>query len=1063
MFNFQCPNGRIEAGAGVSLVWLLVLGVLMPTLSAQPFAPSLFQELQWRLIGPHRGGRTVGAAGVPGKPNVFYIGVNNGGVWKTDDYGRTWEPIFDGQATGSIGALAVAPSDPDVLYVGSGEGLQRPDLSVGDGMFKSTDGGKTWAHLGLADVQQIGAVAVHPGDPEVVWVAALGHPYGPNEQRGVFKTQDGGASWRKVLYLDENTGAIAVVLDPSDPEVVYADLWAARQGPWENAAWEGQTSGLYKSADGGENWSRLSGGLPGAEQGLGRIGIGIAPSDPSRLYATVDAREGGGIYRSDDAGRSWALISTDRRLWGRGSDFAEIDVHPRDPDTVYVGNIAAYRSTDGGRSWECFKGAPGGDDYHGIWINPEDPDIILMAADQGATITVNGGRTWSSWYNQPTAQLYHVTTDRQFPYYVYGGQQESGAVAVASRGDGGQITFRDWHTVRVDEYAYVAPDPLDPNVVYGGRVTRFDRRTGQSRNVAPEALRSGRYRILRTMPLAFSPADPRALYFATNVLFRTTSGGHQWEIVSPDLSRERPEVPESIGVFRTPEMAEMPRRGVIYALGLSALDAGLIWAGTDDGLVHVTRDGGSSWSEVTPPQLTAWSKVAGIDAGHFGTDTAYLAVNRIRLDDMRPHLYRTHDGGRSWARIVAGLPEDGPVNAIREDAVRPGLLYAGTERSVYVSFDDGEHWQPLTLNLPASSVRDLVVHGDDLVVGTHGRSIWILDNLTPLRQLDANAASARAHLFQPQTALRVRWNTYSDTPPPPEEPAGRNPPDGAMIDYVLGEAAQEVTLEVVDGEGRVVRRFSSRDEPERLDPDRLPYPTYWIRPARVLSAEPGMHRFVWDLHYPPPPGAERSHPISAVVRDTPSGPLGPWVQPGRYRVRLTVDGASQEQPLTVGLDPRVEIEPEALQQQFESSMRCYEGYLRAYRLRREVQSLRGQIADRLGNAEGLLREALAALDAGAAGVEGEGTPGNPEIMYSSVYAAPEGGESLADLQEKFLHLLALLQSADARPTRQAVAAVEALEGEWDALQRRWSSIAERELGAVNERLAADGLESLRVP
>ena len=1042
-------------------ILLLLVLFAFQTAVSQPVPEDLYQGLKWRMIGPYRAGRTVGATGVPGQPSLFYIGVNNGGVWKTDDYGRTWHPLFDDAPTGSIGDLAVAPSDPNILYVGTGEGLHRPDLAVGDGMFKSTDGGRTWRHIGLGDVQQVAGIIVDPRDADVVFVAALGHPYGPNEERGVYKTTDGGATWQNVLYIDEDTGAIQVAFDPVNPDIVYADLWTAREGPWENAAWQGAGSGLYKSTDGGASWHALRQGLPTVAQGLGRIGIGIAPSDPNRLYATVDAREGGGIYRSDDAGESWTRFNDDYRLWGRGDDFGEIKVHPNNPNVVYVGNIAAYRSTDGGKTFTAFKGAPGGDDYHRIWINPENPDIILLAADQGAVISVNGGRTWSSWYNQPTSQLYHVATDNRFPYRVYGGQQESGAVSVASRSNYGQITARDWHPVRADEYAYVAPDPLNPDLVYGGRVVRYDERTGQVQNVAPEALRSGKYRILRSMPLLFSPFDPHTLYFATNVLFKTTNGGHSWDIISPDLSREQPDVPESIGRFRTPEMASMKRRGVIYALAPSPLDGDLIWAGTDDGLIHTTHDGGKTWEDVTPPNLTAWSKISQLDAGHFDTGTAYAAVNRIRLDDMRPHIYRTHDGGASWTKITRGLPENGPVNVVREDPERPGLLFAGTERAVYVSFNDGDDWQSLRLNAPASSIRDLVLHGDDVVAASHGRGFWILDDITPLRQVDAAMAVDRAYLFAPQTATRVRWNMYSDTPLPPEEVAGQNPPDGAIINYYLAAPASTVVLEVLDRDHRVVRRFASTDVPEPAHLDDHPYAPYWIRPPQMLATGAGMQRFVWDLHYPPPEGARRSHPITAVPGDTPSGPLGPWVHPGTYTLRLTVDGVAQTQPLTVRIDPRVEVSPEALQAQFDASMACYGAYGRAQAARARVHSLRAQIRSLLEDEslEASLRGALKRLDDAAAALEGP-APGNPDTVYGSAYAAPVGKETLGGVQQKLLFVMAVLQGADARPTTQALSAVEALQTTLDAVRGRWNALHDGQLKAINARLAAGGLPDL---
>jgi photosystem II stability/assembly factor-like uncharacterized protein len=1013
--------------------------------------------MRWRMIGPFRGGRTVGATGVPGQPSVFYIGVNNGGVWKTTDYGRTWKPIFDDQPTGSIGALAVAPSDPRILYVGSGEGLQRPDLSTGDGVYKSSDGGKTWKNTGLRDGQQIGAILVDPHDPNRVLVAVLGHPYGANQERGVFRTSNGGKTWEKVLYKDENTGAIALAFEPGNARTVYAVLWAARQGPWENAAWQGPGSGLYKSTDGGTNWRPLARGLPTVKQGLGRIGIGVAASDPKRLYALVDAPRLGGLYRSDDAGESWQRINTDRRIWSRGSDFAEVKVDPKNKEIVYSANIALYRSRDGGRSFTALKGAPGGDDYHTVWINPDDPKIILTATDQGAVISVNGGATWSSWHNQPTAQFYHVITDNQFPYWVYGGQQESGSAAVCSRGNDGQITFRDWHTVGVEEYGYVAPDPLDPNIIYGGKVTRFDRRTGQVQNVAPEALRSGKYRFLRTAPLIFSPVDQRSLYLGSNVLFKTTDGGQRWSVISPDLSRPAPEVPASIGVYRTPALARMPRRGVIYTVAPSYQDAQVIWAGTDDGLIHVTSDGGKTWKDVTPTDLTAWSKVSIIDAGRFDRLTAYAAVNRIRLDDQRPHVYRTHDGGKTWKKIVRGLPANAPVNTVREDPVRKGLLFAGTERAVHVSFDDGEHWQPLRLNMPATSIRDLVVHGDDVVVGTHGRSFWILDDVTPLRQLNAKVTAAEVHLFRPQVAYRVRRSVATDTPLPPEEPAGKNPPDGAIINYYLKtKAAGPVTLEILDEGGKLVRRYSSADRPAPVAEQTLAIDPAWIRPPRVLSAAVGSHRFVWDLRYPPPEGGRRSYPISAIWRDMPREPGGPAVAPGQYRVKLTVGGRSYEQPLTVKMDPRVKTPAEGLAQQFKLSMQCYEGMGRANQALRQVRQLRTRLEEVREKVEkGTLAEALDKLDEKAAALAGRAQIGRGMRGRAGPREA-----SLTAVNGELGTLLRILQGADATPTTQAVAGVEEVRQGLEKLLGRWEELKGKEVKALNERLRKAGLSGL---
>jgi len=784
---------------------------------AQTIPPSLYSSLEWRMIGPFRGGRTVGAAGVAGQPNVFYIGVNNGGVWKSTDFGRIWTPIFDDQPTGSIGDIAVAPSNPDIIYVGSGEGLQRPDLSTGDGIYKSTDAGRTWKHLGLREGQQIASVIVDPKNPDRVFAAVLGHPYGPNPERGVYRSTDGGSNWERVLYRDENTGAMQVTFDPTDSRIVYADLWAGRQAPWEiGSSFDGPGSGLFKSTDGGTTWKQLTVGLPTIEQGLGRIGFAIAPTDSRRLYATVDGPAAvGGIYRSDDAGESWRRMNSEARLWGRGSDFAEVKVHPRNADIVFVANTSTYKSTDGAKTFTAIKGAPGGDDYHRIWINPENPDIILLAADQGATLTVNGGATWSSWYNQPTAQFYHVITDNRVPYWVYGGQQESGSAGVMSRGDNGAISFRDWRTVGLEEYGYAAPDPLDPNIVFGGKISRFDHRTGEVQDVSPEPVRSGKYRFVRTMPVIFSPVDPKSLFLGSNVLFKTTTGGRSWEIISPDLTRETYEVPTNLGIFTPLDPEKGKHRGVIYTVAPSFRNAAIIWAGTDDGLIHVTRDGGKSWKDVTPAALTPWSKVSLLTASHFDDETAYAAVNRFRLDDLRPHIYRTHDGGRTWTEITRGIPENEVVNAVREDPVRKGMLYAGSERAVYVSWDDGDNWESLRLNMPATSIRDLVIHDDDIVVGTHGRSFWILDDISPLRQMTQATGKSAAILFRPRLTYRFRRNKNTDTPLPQEEPAGKNPPDGAIIYYYLGaQPRSPVTISIRDATGKLIRAFSSSNKPD---------------------------------------------------------------------------------------------------------------------------------------------------------------------------------------------------------------------------------------------------------
>lgn len=901
----------------------LMLVITSFSLFSQNVDSRFLGGLNWRMIGPHRAGRTVGITGVASQPSVFYIGVNNGGVWKTNDYGHTWKPIFDAQNTGSVGDVVVAPSNPNVVYVGSGEGIQRPDLSVGNGLYKSIDAGKSWTNMGLRDAQQIGGITVDPSNENRIFVAVLGHPYGPNKERGVYRSSDGGKTLEQVLYINENTGAIQVTIDQNNSKIVYADIWAARQGPWENGAWNGKESGLFKSEDGGTTWRKLTKGLPTTtEEGLGRIGFTIAPSNSNRMYATVDAEKNGGIYRSDDAGESWYLLTTDGRFWGRGSDFAEIKVDPKNADIVYSANVVMWKSTDGGKNWTGVKGAPGGDDYHRIWINPTDTKIMALGVDQGGIVTVNGGETWSSWYNQATAQFYHVSTDNSFPYNVLGGQQESGSVGIASRSNDGNITFREWHSVGVEEYGYVAADPLDPNIIYGGKITKFDKRTGQVQNISPEPVRNGKVRFIRTAPVLFSPLDPKALYFAGNVVFKTTTGGQTWETISPDLTRKTYDIPSSVGVYTQDNMKSMPRRGVVYSLAPSYKNVNTIWAGTDDGLIHITNDGGKNWKNITPPEITSWSKISQIDASRFDNLTAYVAVNRIRCDDETPYIYKTSDGGKSWKKIINGLPNE-PINTVREDAVKKGLLFAGSENAVYVSFDAGEHWQSLRLNMPATSIRDLVIKDDDIVIGTHGRSFWILDNITPLRQVQAATAVHDVVMFKPQKAMRIRWNMNTDTPLPPEEPAGQNPPDGAAIDISMKENAKTpVVIEILDLNNKLIRTLSSTDTMYSIPPVNIPL--YWIRPQQIISSNAGAQRILWDMRYTPL-NEPVSFPISAVKHNTSPEPSAPWVMVGMYKVRLKVNGQTMEQPLQVVMDPRVKTSLKDLQRQHDLSMICYEG------------------------------------------------------------------------------------------------------------------------------------------
>lgn len=992
--------------------------------------------MQWRCIGPFRGGRTIGACGVTGHPNIFYMGVNDGGVWKTDDYGRTWQPLFDSEPTGSIGDVAVAPSNPNVIYVGSGEGVQRPDLSVGNGMYKSTDGGKTWKHLGLDDAYQIGGLAVDPKNENRVFVAVLGHPYGPNTERGVFRTTDGGTTWQKVFYIDENTGAIQVTIDPVNSDIVYADMFAARQGPWENGEFTGPGSGLFKSTDGGNTWTRLEKGLPGKAEGLGRIGFCIAPSNPERLYAVVSSKKGGGIYRSDDAGASWTLQNNDLKYWDRGDDFAEMKVDPRNPDVVYDINVVSWKSEDGGKTWTGWKGAPGGDDYHRLWINPANPGIMLLAGDQGAAVTVNGGRTWSSWYNQPTAQLYHVSADNAFPYNVYSGQQESGSVGIASRGNDGQITDREWHPVAAEEYGYVVADPLDPNIVYGGKISKYNKLTGQAQDISPNC-HDGKYRFLRTAPIVFSPVDHKTLYFAGNVVFKTSDGGNSWDVISPDLTRKSYTIPASVGVYATDSMKYMQPRGVVYTIAPSPVDENVIWVGSDDGLIHVTYNGGGSWEDVTPPSITDWNKISMLEASHTDVHTAYAAVNCIRINDERPHIYRTHDDGKTWKEIVNGLPDE-PINSVKEDPVRKGLLFAGSETAVYVSFDDGDHWQSLRLNMPASSIRDLTIKDNDLIAATHGRSFWILDDITPLRQLNKSIVKDAVTLYRPEQAYRVRWDMWPDTPLPADEPAGKNPPDGAIIDYYLKENIQDtVKLDILDSAGNVVRQYTSKDSLYKI-PD-VNIPLYWIRPQQILSADSGSHRFLWDMHYTPlniPPG----YPISAVVDETAPAATSPWVMPGTYTVKLTVNGRVYTQPLTIKMDPRVKSSANDLLEQHDYSMLCYHDEQKAIMLFHSIHSLQEQ-----------LKTAVEKI---------------PQGDYNSLRNAIDTcyfnlgklNHALA-LKDELGELFGIMEGVDVKPTTQCINETNEENKKFEQVWESWT-LLQQELKELNTKLNTAGLKEL---
>ncbi len=1015
------------------------------------YDPKLFQELRWRLIGPSRGGRVLAVTGVRGQPEIFYFGSVGGGVWKTNDAGRTWKPVFDSQSIASIGAIAVAPSDSKVIYVGSGEADMRSSISYGNGMYKSADGGKTWAHIGLEDSRQIGRILVDPRDANKVFVAALGHAYGPNQERGVFRSRDGGKSWQKILFHDENTGAIDVAFEPGNPKTIYASLWQTRRPPWSvYPPSNGPGSGLYRSIDGGDHWERVSGqGLP--TEGLGRIGIAFAPSNPRRIYLIVDAKEGG-LFRSDNSGQSWLRVSHDRRIWQRGWYFGEASVDPKDPDTVYVPNTTAYQSHDGGKTFAAFKGAPGGDDYHELWIDPDEPRRMILSCDQGAIVTRNGGETWSSWFNQPTGQFYHVVTDNQFPYWVYGAQQDSNAIATPSRSRYRSLNFHDWRPIDAgDESGYIAPDPLNPGVVFGGFVARQDFSDEQVQQMPPTFGQPGKYRRTWTLPLVFSPIDRHVLYFGSQVLFRTADGGNSWQVISPDLTREDAGVPPNLDATTAADTPRGKRRGVIYTIGPSYVQAGEIWAGTDDGQIQLTQDEGKTWENVTPPELTPWSKVTHIEASHSDAGTAYAAVDRHRLDDYQAYLYRTRDFGKSWQRISDGIPEGSFLNCVREDPARKGLLYACTEKGAYVSLNDGDDWESLQLNLPVTSVRDLVVHESDLVIATFGRSFWILDNVTPLRQMDAHVAAADAWLFRPEAAIRMRTGSDQGTPVPMDEFLAANPPEGAVLDYYLKErASAPIQLEIFDSEGNLVRRFASDDVLHKTNPNDVPIQMEWVRDPKPLLAEAGMHRFVWDLRYAMPKGVRRSF----------WGPAGPLAAPGNYTVKLTAKGKSSTQPLTIRLDPRVKTPQDALTRQFGLASKLAARLGEVSMGVQQIGDLRKQIDVRKKDASGN-SELLTALQELEKKVEEAVEPDSDADFGLFGQALPnKEHETLPQVEGALTRLLVIVDSSELGPTTDAATASARWEEAAQETLAHWAAFQKEDLASVNALLEKVKLKPL---
>lgn len=955
--------GTIPSQLKSRVIGVLLIGLALSlgpcAVFSQDVSPDLFSGLRWRLIGPFRGGRAVAVCGVPGNSKTFYFGAVDGGIWKTMDAGTVWVPIFDDQPIASIGAIDVAPSDANIIYAGTGESDIRSDLASGDGVYKSTDAGKTWRNIGLKDSRQISRIVIDPRNPDIVYVGVLGHAYGANEERGVYRSTDGGITWKHVLNKGPEIGVSDLAIAGGNSHVLIAGTWNARRPPWSTyGPIAGPGGALYRSTDGGDSWVQLAGhGLPDGD--WGRVGVALS-TDGKRAYALIEAKASG-LYRSDDGGDNWTLENSDPRLTSRPWYFNSVTMDPSNPDVLYVPNIALYRSSDGGKTISVLRGAPGGDDYHQLWVDPKDSSNLILGSDQGTSLSLDDGKTWTSWYNQPTAQMYHVVTDNLFPYLVYGAQQDSGSVAIPSRTDHLQITARDWITLSGTEGGYFALDPNDPNILYDtdayGAVERFDRRTSLSQNIAPwpvvplaaapsslpwssvagATTAERKYRAPWTPMLVFSPADKKTLYLGTQYVMATADGGLHWRQISPDLTGA---VAAKMRLSGPPSVADARERGfgVVTAIAPSPLIQSEVWAGSDTGLIHITLDSGKTWADVTPKCLPAWSNVSMIEVSHFDRGEAYAAIDRHEVDDYRPYLYRTRDFGKSWQRIDTGIAPSAFLRAVRDDPMKKGLLFAGTELGVSVSFDNGDRWQPLQLNLPVSSVRDLQIHGDDLVIATHGRSFWILDDIQPLRQIHAGISCPGACLFRPAPVIRVDNNSFPGTPLPPEEPTANNPPDGAILDYFLPAQANEVTLTVFDQHQVLVRRFSSTDKEEAKRSHAAVAERWFPKPQRIENTA-GMHRFLWDLRwrYSPNPAADNESGSSAVS--------GPRVPPGTYDVKLTVDGKSFTQPLTVTMDPRSSASISLLNEQFRLSREILERSLQSRTALAEVDSVQSELAD----------------------------------------------------------------------------------------------------------------------
>lgn len=1042
MFHLRTPIAAL----------LLSSTMAVPAAGATRIDPSAYAPLHWRLLGPFRAGWAEMVVGVPGAPDSFYSAASGGGIWKSDDAGRTWSSLFDHGGSSAIGAIAIAHSNPKIIYIGGGQPEPRYDVEAGHGIYKSTDGGKTWTDLGLHDTRYIGRIWVSPKDPNIVVVGAVGHFFGPSNDRGIYRSVDGGKTWSHPLAPGGFTGVNDIASDPANPRTLIASTWEARQFPWQSYFTEisGSGSGIWRSDDEGVHWRRLGGG--GWPQGpLGRISLAVGRKNGKLVvYADVDSKKNGGLWRSDDGGAHWRRTNPGAAF--SSYYFNRIALDPANADIVYLTGQSIRRCTEGGAKCTIYRGSPGGDDYHSVWVDPTNAQHIAQGSDQGASISVNGGRTWSSWYNQPTGQFYHLATDNRFPYWVYSGQQDSGTVAIASRSDYGSISWRDWHPVGGDERDFDIPDPSDPNIVYGsglgGHISRWDSRTGQVTNVSPWPLSNYGARPTTVAhhfnwvtPLVASRSGQPALYLGGDILWKTIDHGDHWSIISPDLTGKRSPAQNCDGDV-TLEAALPCGYGTITAIEPSPHSPDEIWAGSDTGIVSITRNGGSTWSHIQLPGIRPWSKIASLDLSSLDPATAYVAVDGQRIDDWVPHVFRTHDGGKSWTEVTRGLPIDQVVTAVRSDPVRPGLLYAGNETGVFVSFDDGDNWQPLQQNLPTSWARDLLVHGDDLIVATQGRAIWVLGDLALLRQVQPE--NGTFHLFAPTPAPRVRFDNNHDTPLPPETPVGENPPQGMILDYWLASAAKgPITLEIRDSSGSLVRRFSSTDAPENLPSDRY-FQDGWVKPAAKLQTTAGTHRWVWDLRRPRPRALTYDYSIAAVWgANTPLDPSGQMVEPGRYTAVLSVDGKSQQVPIDVVADPRVINADYSAARQFSESL--YQPMERAWRGVAETNSVRDQLEKRSAQIHD--QAILAKIKALQLKLEPPKAPLSSFSDESGTLASLESGAEGSD-------------SAPSSAVREtAVETIGKLNADW----ARWQQVKSGDLEAVNRELRAQGLQSINIP